>query len=119
MKSLDGGELDTMIGKSLRVGVFLSALVMLIGLVLFLVTGNSGYPGDTYPTDPLAVFQGAIALKPYAIMLAGLLLLILTPVFRVGVSVIVFIKEKDYAFVRITSLVLAILIISLLLGNIE
>lgn len=35
-------------------------------------------------------------------ILAGLLLLILTPVFRVGISIITFLKEKDYLYTVIT-----------------
>jgi uncharacterized membrane protein len=86
---------------------------------MFLITGNSGYPINTYPTNPLLIFQGVAALKPYAIILTGLFILILTPVFRVGVSIIVFLKEKDYLYVKITAIVFTILIVSFLLGKVE
>lgn len=112
-------EVEVVISRSLQVGVLLSAAVMLIGLALFLITGNSGYPGNTFPTNLLLVFQGLIALKPYAIMLVGLFLLILTPVFRVGISILVFLKEKDFLYVKITALVFAILLVSFLLGKVE
>jgi uncharacterized membrane protein len=35
----------------------------------------------------------------------------------VGISVIVFLKEKDYIYVKITAVVFAILIVSFLLGK--
>jgi uncharacterized membrane protein len=45
--------------------------------------------------------------------------IVLTPVFRVGVSILVFIKEKDSLYVKITSAVFIILIISFVLGKVE
>lgn len=112
-------EVEVIISRSLQIGVIFSAAVMLIGLSMFLITGNSGYPGSTFPTDLRVIFQGLISLKPYAIILTGLLILILTPLFRVGVSIIVFFKEKDFLYVKITALVFVILIISFLLGKVE
>lgn len=112
-------NVDLIISRSLQIGVLLSAAVMLAGLVLFLITGNSGYAGNHYPVNPIAVFQGVAGFKPYAIILTGLILLILTPVFRVGVSIFAFYKEKDYVFVKITSAVFIILIISFVLGKVE
>lgn len=112
-------EVEIIISRSLQVGVLASAAVTLIGFLMFLITGGSGYPGSTYPTNPLLIFQGLASFKPYAIILTGLFILILTPVFRVGVSIIVFLKEKDYLYVKITALVFAILIVSFLLGKVE
>jgi uncharacterized membrane protein len=110
-------EVEIIISKSLKIGVILSAAVIFIGFIMFLVTGRSGYPGSTFPTNLMLIFKGAAALKPYAIILTGLFILILTPVFRVGISVIVFLKEKDYIYVKITAVVFAILIVSFLLGK--
>jgi len=111
-------EMEIVISKFLKIGVLLSAFIIFIGFAMFLITGNSGYD-NTFPTTPIAIFQGFIELKSYAIILTGLLILIATPVFRVGVSIIVFIKEKDYLYVKITSLVFLILLISFVLGKVE
>lgn len=119
MKKSNIEEVEVIISRSLQIGVVLSAAIMLIGFSLFLITGNSGYPRDTFPTDLLVIFYGLMSLKPYAIILTGLFILILTPIFRVGVSIIVFLKEKDFLYVKITTLVFVILIISFLLGNVE
>lgn len=116
-KDIERTELT--IAKLLRVGVLLSAAVILAGLVLYLITGASGYANDLYPTNPLLILSGVLTLKPYAIILTGLFILILTPIFRVGVSIIIFIKEKDKLYILITSLVLIILIVSLILGKVE
>lgn len=112
-------EMEIIISKFLMAGVLLSAVIIFMGFIMFLVTGSSGYVGNSYPTNPEDILQGVVAFRPYAIILAGLLILIATPVFRVGVSIIVFIKEKDYLYVRITSMVFIILIISFVLGKVE
>lgn len=112
-------EIEIIIGKSLQIGVLASAVITLIGFLMFLVTGSSGYAGDLYPTNLLLIFQDLALLKPYAIILTGLFILILTPVFRVGVSILVFLKEKDYLYAKITTLVFVILMVSFLLGKVE
>lgn len=113
------GEMEIVISRFLRTGVMLSAVIVGIGLIMYLVSGKSGYPGDTYPITPSEIFKGLLMLKSYAVIMTGIIVLILTPVFRVGVSILVFIKEKDYLYVKITSLVLLILIISFVLGKVE
>lgn len=112
-------EMEIIISNFLRIGVAASAIVVFIGLLIFLVTGNSGYSGSYFPTTPSEIFSGLILFKSYAIILTGLIILILTPVFRVGVSILVFIKEKDSLYVKITSAVFIILIISFVLGKVE
>ncbi|MGZ7443184.1 DUF1634 domain-containing protein [Paenibacillus sp. TH7-28] len=110
-------EAEIVVSKMLRIGVILAAAVIIAGLLLFLVTGNTGYPGDTFPTSFGDIASGLVALKSAAIIQTGLLLLILTPVLRVFVSLFVFLAEKDYLFVLITAIVFVILIISFLLGK--
>lgn len=110
--------MEIIISKTLRAGVLISAGIILIGLILFFITKSSGYPANTYPTSLSSILKGLLSLKPYAIILSGLLMLILTPVFRVGVSIITFFHEKDYMYVYITSTVFIILIFSFLLGKI-
>ncbi|ERM91798.1 DUF1634 domain-containing protein [Caldanaerobacter subterraneus] len=112
-------KMELIISKALSIGVTTSAVVIFLGLLMLVITGNSGYPHGYYPTTPLSILRGFIALKPYAVILTGLLLLILTPVFRVAVSIITFLYEKDYTYTIITTLVFIILIISFLLGKVE
>jgi uncharacterized membrane protein len=110
-------NLEAIIGRVLQAGVIAGACVILVGLALFLATGDSGYPGNTFPSSLGAVAEGLPALKPYSIMLFGLLLLILTPVLRVGVSILIFIREKDRLYAGIAAAVLIILIASFILGK--
>ena len=70
-----------------------------------------------FPTTPGDVLAGVAQFKPYAFIALGLLLLIATPVLRVAASVVIFLLERDYAYVFITLIVLLILIVSFLLGK--
>ncbi len=106
---------EIVIGKIMRIGVLFSAAVMILGFAMFLITGHSGYP--SFPTTLPAIWQGLISFKAYAYMMAGIYLLILTPVLRVVISIYAFYQEKDMLYVKITSLVLLILIISVIVGH--
>lgn len=110
-------EVELVIGKIMRIGVLFSAAVMILGFAMFLITGNSGYPATSFPTTLPAIWQGLVSFKSYAYMMAGIYLLILTPVLRVVISIYAFYQEKDMLYVKITSLVLLILIISVIVGH--
>lgn len=110
-------DAELFISASLRMGVFLSAAVIAIGLVAYLLSGTTGYPAGAFPTSIAGVFNGLLQLKPAAIISLGLFLLIATPVFRVGASVIIFIKEKDHLYTAITLLVFGVLLFSLIFGK--
>ncbi len=108
---------EVFISLSLRIGVFLSAAVVAIGLIVYFFSGTTGYPAGVFPTSVAGVFSGLLQLKPAAIISLGLLLLIATPVFRVGASVIIFIIERDHLYTVITLLVFSILLFSLVFGK--
>lgn len=110
-------EVELVVSKMLRIGVILAAAIIIIGLVQFLTTGESGYPGDTFPITLSGIFEGLLQFKAMAVIETGLMLLILTPVFRVFVTLFVFIAEKDYRFAGITAVVFIILVVSFLLGK--
>lgn len=110
-------HIELLIGKILRVGVAVAGTVMLVGLLAFFITGTSGYSGQNWPTSFDAIFTGLASFKPFAVMMLGLFLLILTPVLRVIVSIFAFAKENDRLYVWITIGVLAILIIAMIIGH--
>lgn len=117
MKTQKSSQAEIIISHFLRLGIIVSSLVILLGLVLFLQTGLSGYPENTYPLTTPDLIDGIKLSKPYAIMTAGLLILIGIPVLRVALSILVFWQERDYLYVKITSIVFIILISSILLGK--
>lgn len=108
---------EVFISSSLRFGVYLSAVVIALGLILFFVTGTSGYAEATFPTSVAAVMSGLTQLKPAALISFGLFLLIATPVFRVAASVGLFLLQKDYLYTVMTLFVLVILLMSFAFGK--
>jgi len=108
---------ELFVSYALRIGVLLSATVITVGLLRFFITGESGYIGHSYPTQIHDIIAGAVAFKPFGMIMLGLVLLILTPVLRVGISLLVFITEKDWLYVGITAIVFLILISSLFFGK--
>lgn len=110
-------ETEELISWSLRIGVYLAGTIIVLGLVLLFLTGRSGYPAGTFPSTVREALSGSLSLKPAAIISLGLMLLILTPVFRVAASIILFLREKDYLYSLITVVVLAILLVGLFFGK--
>lgn len=109
-------EAEVFISSTLRIGVYLSAFVISLGLISFYLTGEYKYAFN-FPTSLTSIVNGVIALKPSAIVALGLGLLILTPIFRVAASVLLFVKEKDKLYVLITLFVLIILLFSITMGK--
>ena len=121
--------MELIISGTLRVGVTLSLAVIAVGMVLFVVHGSGyGLPDRTgallayvhprqFPHTPGQVWAGLLRLKPYAVIVAGVLLLLLTPIVRVAISIVAFALEEDLTYVLITSFVLFVLILSLVLGK--
>lgn len=109
-------DVELIIGKILRIGVIVSAAVIVIGIILYFIHGGSGYPDDQWPRRFGVMFQGVFQGKSYAVIMLGIFLLILTPVLRVVVSIYAFAKEHDRLYVYITTAVLIILIIAMVFG---
>ncbi len=119
--------LRPMVSAFLRYGVLLAALVILIGLVLsFIQVGFKTFVSmprvrvgevSTDLTSLRAVFRELLPPVPEAVMDAGVLLLIATPVLTVGASTIMFAVEKDWMYVAISGFVFAVLILGFVLGG--
>lgn len=107
-KSLPEVSLENIIARSLRVGVILSMLIVFTGGLLYLL--SHGMDAPNY--GQFAANQSLADTGQQLIQL-GLLILIATPVFRVGLSLYVFARTGDRIYVMITSIVLTILIYSL------
>ena len=102
----------------LVVGVSVSAVLVAIGFLTGLAIGWTGSlvgapPNPADPTDFSGVVGGLAAGRPVAIAQLGLLVLVATPVIRVGVSLIAFVVERDRLYVAITATVLGLLLLSL------
>ena len=117
-------RVETFIGNVLRYGVLLCALVIGVGLSLTFLTPEKLDP-------PLAQFLPAllngqvfaagmpslVGSNPNAIIAIGLLMLIALPVLRVFLTLLIFLVERDRAYIVITTVVLLVLIFGLALGK--
>lgn len=119
---------ELIISAVLRVGVVTSLVVIVAGsLLTFLhhpeyISGASDLdrltrPGSAMPHSLREVVTGILNLRGQSIVAAGLLLLILTPVVRVGVSILAFRAQRDGTYVLITSGVFVLLLLSFVLGR--
>ena len=110
-------QAEILISRVLRGGVILSAVIIGIGMLGVLL--HLGNQASSLPAlDSVAtVWHGLVAGDPLAVIMAGLLVLLATPVLRVAVSVVAFALEGDFRYVAITCLVLLILLVSFALGK--
>ena len=119
-RSWNDRKMDIFIGDLLRAGVLSSALIVLVGAIIYLV-GNGRSPADyrlfhSEPSDfrtVRGVLRDAIALRGRGIIQLGLLLLIATPVARVAFSIFGFAREHDHLYAIVAAIVLLILVYAL------
>ena len=112
-----------LVAAVLRGGVLLAAAVTLAGGIPYLVLHGKEVPdyhtfhgASAELRSPEAILHGAAALDLRAIIGLGAMLLIATPIARVVITFAGFVARRDWTYVVITSIVLAILFYSLLAG---
>lgn len=118
--SLHEKDVEKTVGKLLRTGVIIASLVVLAGGVLYLKKfGGLARPdyhifkGEESSLITFnGIFKGFFTAKPAGIIQFGVLLLILTPIFRILFSLVAFAIEKDRLYVCITLIVLSIILAS-------
>lgn len=113
-------KIEVIIANLLRAGVMLSAALVFLGGVVFLVKhGLSPASYRVFAGEPSelrnwkGVVLAAVALRGEGIIQLGLLILIATPVARVAFSVFAFAIERDWLYVGISAFVLSVLLCSL------
>jgi len=106
------------ISKVLRIGVVLSAAIIIFGVILLVGTIGSS---DATPLQNLkqvptwgGFLNGLGSLQAYSVIELGAIALIATPVSRVFISVFLFAAQKDRLYTLITLTVLAVLLFSIL-----
>jgi uncharacterized membrane protein len=117
-------RMDQIMAILLRTGVFLAALLVLIGGIIFLLRHSTRvidyrvFQGEPQELRTIpGILHEAEELRGRGLIQLGLLLLIATPVARVLFSVFAFARQRDWTYVAITLLVLALLTYSLLGGS--
>ncbi len=119
-------QVEQVVGNLLRLGVVVSALVVFVGGVLFLVRYGEGPVKDRHEfrgepeqfRKPGLIVRDAGTGGSRGLIQLGLLLLIATPVARVIFSAFAFFRQRDYTYVGITLLVLTVLLYSLFSGHV-
>jgi len=112
---------EHVIGNLLRAGVLISAFVVLAGGIYYLAQHGAGHKDyhefhgqPQYLCTVSGVVASALKYDSHGIIQVGLLLLVLTPIARVFFSAISFGLEKDFTYVAVSLIVLAVLIYGLL-----
>jgi uncharacterized membrane protein len=112
-------QVDVIIANLLRTGLILAAGVVMIGAAIFLSRhGHERVFYDVFRGEPRSYREvGNILVEAgrfhgRGFIMAGLLLLIATPIARVAFSVVAFLRQKDYVYVAATIFVLSVLAFS-------
>ncbi len=107
-------DLDAMmarwVGRTLRVGIALSGALLAIGVLMSVFLPGS--ERASHAIDPRQWWGrpvGELIGSPAVISMVGILFLMLTPVGRVVMTMVFFLRERDWRYVGISLVVLAIL----------
>jgi uncharacterized membrane protein len=113
-------QLEQLLSRVLGVGVFLAAIMVSFGGVLYLLRyGMDTLHSDIFQleSENLQTLSGTARntslLQQCSLIQFGLLILLMTPILRVAFSAYAFAKQGDRIYLVITSTVLAILLFSL------
>ena len=118
----DGAGMELWISRVLRGGVALAGLLTLAGLVWFVAElPRAGEPqtvaevlaAEAHPTTVGLIVAGIASGRPTALIRLGILVLVLTPAARVALTLGIFARQRDWFFVAVTALVLAVLLLGL------
>lgn len=122
-KKTQDKDLQLIMGNLLRLGVVFSAVIVFIGGILYLLQTDGHslhyavFSGENKQLLSIGqIVKGVMHGHGASVIQLGLLLLMATPIARIVLSVIGFIREKDVLYTVITLLVLAIILISMLSG---
>jgi len=114
-------RVEILLGKTLRIGVLVAAAVLSFGLVLYLVRERHDISFDqalgrheTIRTlTPRALWDGLKEGSARSVIMLGVLLLILTPIVRVAMTLLLFLRQRDWILFACACFVLMILLLGL------
>jgi uncharacterized membrane protein len=115
-----GDPLARAVGVVLQVGVATAAAITALGGILLLRAHGRDLPQFSHFAGPSATstvagaLRGALHGDGAALIQTGLLVLIATPVARVALLLVGFIRERQWIYVALSTIVLGALAVSLL-----
>lgn len=116
-------DIQTVVGWVLRLGVIISVAIVFIGGMVYIyrhghsMADYSVFKGVPDFVHPAGIIEGIRAHRGRAVIQAGIVLLIATPILRVACSAVGFMLEKDRLYTFITLIVLLIIFASILSGH--
>jgi uncharacterized membrane protein len=105
------GRLMHVVRRTLQSGLTVSAVLILLGGVLAITRSPARYPRDS------GMVYRAMKGDSSAMLNLGLIVLMLTPVARVLVLAVGWFRSRDWTFSLVAFCVLALLVLSILLGT--
>lgn len=105
---------------ALLYGMIASSILFAVGLIRAMQLHTNFPLTEKWITDHYhwsTVMHGIATADPTVLMMIACVLLILTPVVRVIVSIFAFAQEGDRKYVLVTSIVLAVIVLSVVLGK--
>lgn len=113
---LDEESVATAVGYVLRAGVYTSASLIIVGVILAVVRGSGVGLEMQAPRTVAAVWSGLLAGDPQGVIAAGLLVLLATPWTRVAISLALFLHLRDRIYSAISFVLLLLLTVGLFVG---
>ena len=123
-RALTDEQMDRIISVLLRSGVLISAFVVLVGGIFYLIRYGAALPEyGVFRGEPAdlrnvsGIVKDVLSFDSRGMIQFGLLLLVATPVARVAFSILAFALQRDRTYVVVTLIVLAVLLYSLTGGG--
>lgn len=117
-------RVEQLLGNLLRVGVLLAGAVVLLGGAIYVIhhgadrSDHTEFRGEPAALrHPVGIVGAALAGSGPGVIQLGLLLLIATPVLRVILAALAFGRQRDWLYVAVALVVLAVLLYSLCSGG--
>jgi uncharacterized membrane protein len=116
-------RIEQTVGALLRIGLLIATAVVLVGGIIYLANHGSeptdyrlfrGEPADLRGVP--GIVDLAADWRGRGIIQLGLLVLLATPVGRVAFSIVAFTLQRDWLYVGVTAVVLAVLLYSIVGG---
>ncbi len=116
MRKISEESGERAIALMLRYGSTLSTLIMGLGIALMLLRGPDAGIATFHRLQPSVLLSRLAHFDSAALAELGILLLLLTPIFRILVAIVTFALERDTKYVAISLGVLLVVLLSISLA---
>lgn len=109
-------DLDRTIARLLTSGTYLSVALLAVGVALMSATGLSPLDGTASTIDPGRMVADVLALRPLGFLWLGLLAAIATPLARVAVSLVGYVRGGEARMALTAAAILVVVAAAVVLG---